>query len=61
MHIVIQQNHYGEDNGGYTVSKVFGPYSQADAEAIAERLNARDLYAMEFSVHPLTLDTSIDA
>jgi hypothetical protein len=59
MHIVIQENHYGEEGGGYVVSKVFGPYRQDEAEAIAERLNALDIYATEFSVHQLSLDTGI--
>ena len=52
--VVVRENHYGYDDFGYSVSGILGPFDSDDeAQKVADRLRAKDEYAMEYSVREL--------
>ncbi len=53
MYVVVQENSYGHESG-YTVEDVYGPFDKDAAHAFAEKRNAEGLYAVEFTVRPLS-------
>lgn len=57
MYVVIQKNYYGYEEGGYSVSAIFGPFATVEeANELAKLGNSKNLYAEDFEVEQLEAD-----